>query len=152
MDNHTYYLTLTATDISGVQYLDEQVFLGTTNITFNLSGIDDSKNATLKTSINFHYSLLANLRDAATTAFSIKSSVILTFSLLPGTITLLLTFTADSMMISLTSAAVIFLIPSIFPHSTPSSYERIPFGLPTPSPLMKAIFSCLMKIPVVLIN
>ena len=53
MDNHTYYLTLTATDISGVQYLDEQVFLGATNITFNLSGIDDSKNATLKTSINF---------------------------------------------------------------------------------------------------
>ena len=53
MDNRTYYLTLTATDVSGIQYLDEQVFLGTTNITFNLSGIDDSKNVTLKTSINF---------------------------------------------------------------------------------------------------
>jgi len=53
MDNRTYYLTLTATDVSGVQYLDEQVFLGTSTITFNLSGVDDSKNATLKTIIDF---------------------------------------------------------------------------------------------------
>lgn len=53
MDNYTYYLTLTATDISGVQYLDERVFLGATTITFNLSGINDSKNATLKTIVDF---------------------------------------------------------------------------------------------------
>jgi hypothetical protein len=47
---------------------------------------------------------------------------------------------------SAVNSSAFVLILSIFPHSTPSSYERIPLGLPTPSPLMKAIFSCLMKI------
>jgi len=53
MDNYTYYLNLTATDTSGTQYLDERVFLGETTVTLNLSGVNDSKNATLKTIVDF---------------------------------------------------------------------------------------------------